>query len=88
MQSPSVLKKHAALFDRMAQTLGLDLEESAMRGDLTIDQISDAVLACTGCSDPDHCDGWLQERATGAGDPPGFCRNSDLLLRLQPEFAV
>ena len=77
------LKRHAGLVDRMATATGLDLEESALRGDLSIDEITDAVLKCTGCSDPAHCAGLLLDAPTLAV-PPGYCRNRDLLARLQP----
>lgn len=75
------LKRHAALFDRMATALGIDLEEEAMRGRLAFDEIADAVLRCTGCSDPGHCHGAL---ATGEArtEAPGYCRNRALMSRL------
>ncbi len=43
------LKTHAALFDRMAETVGLDLQEEAISGRLRFDEISEAVLRCTRC---------------------------------------
>ena len=84
MQSEKTLKKHADLVDRMATALGVDLEESILRGRIEIDDISDAVLSCTACSAPEHCAGWLEKKG---GDrvtsTPEYCRNKALLERLQ-----
>jgi hypothetical protein len=83
MQSQKTLKRHAGLVDRMATTLGLDLEEKALRGELSVDEIGDAVLRCTGCTDPGSCEGWLDAHAdSGASEPPGYCRNADLFAEL------
>lgn len=84
MQSDNILKRHATLVDRMAGTLGLDLEEIALRGEVSVDEIGDAVLACTGCTRPDACDHWLDTHEAGADHPPGYCRNADLFARLTP----
>lgn len=83
MQNRSVLKRHAALVDQMAETLGVDLQEVALRGDVTIDEISDAVLSCTACSNPESCEGWLKAHKDGATQTPDFCRNSEMFLRLR-----
>ena len=84
MQSDTILKRHAALVDRMAGALGLDLEEIALRGDLSVDEIGDAVLACTGCSQPGACEHWLEAHEAGAAQQPGYCRNAELFARLAP----
>lgn len=78
------LKRHAALLDRMATTLGIDLQEAAIHGDLRIDEIADAVLRCTDCADPLHCDKWLADHPEGAEGTPDYCRNSELLQGLRP----
>lgn len=77
------LKHHADLFDSMASTLGHDLQEAAIAGKLRIDDISDAVLRCADCSNPGHCQQWLADRER-ALDAPEYCRNRDLLDRLNP----
>ena len=78
MQSREQLRKHAALVDHMADTLGLDLQEEAMRGRLTFSEIEDAVLRCTGCTQPEACEHWLATRGGSAEEPPAYCRNADL----------
>ncbi|MDP5219283.1 DUF6455 family protein [Ruegeria sp. 2205SS24-7] len=83
MRSPKMLKRHASLVDRMARTVGVDLEESALRGDLAFDEIADAVIACTGCTNPTHCESWLAEK-NSAESTPEYCRNTELLKRLMP----
>ena len=86
MQNRDVLKRHADLVDSMADTLGIDLEVAAMRGDLDIEEISDAVLRCTACSNPEHCAGWIEaKRSEGetVDKPVSYCRNSALFERLK-----
>ncbi len=83
MTSTSTLKRHAALVDRMATTLGVDLEQKAMEGQIDFDQISDAVMACTGCSNPEDCTRWLDAQQGQAGTPPDICRNADVFARLK-----
>lgn len=82
------LRHHADLVDRMSAALGIDLQEAAISGRVRIDELSDAVLACTGCSAPDHCGTWLRRHpAGGASTAPGFCRNGRLFARLGREGA-
>ncbi|SLN23108.1 hypothetical protein ROJ8625_00917 [Roseivivax jejudonensis] len=85
MLSRDVLKRHAALVDRMSDTLGIDLEERALRGDVQIPEINDAVLACAGCSQPYACESWLAKMAAPQPAPPEYCRNADLFARLSPD---
>lgn len=77
------LKRHADLVDRMASATGVDLEEAALRGRISLDEIADSVLRCVGCADPDHCQGVLARKGQATITPPGYCRNSDLLARLR-----
>jgi hypothetical protein len=83
MTSTTTLKKHAALVDRMATTLGIDLEEKAMQGQIDFDQISDAVMACSGCSNPEDCTHWLDAQEGQANAAPDICRNAELFARLK-----
>lgn len=76
-------KRHADLVDRMANALGLDLEEKIMEGKLQIDTLGDAVLRCTGCTDPTACEGWLATVEGVAPEAPGMCRNVDLFELLK-----
>lgn len=83
MPETTTLKRHAALVDRMANTIGIDLEEKLMQGMLEVDTISDAVLNCTGCSNPCGCEDWLDAHDAGADEPPSICRNIELFDRLK-----
>lgn len=78
MPNPHILKKHAELVDRMSTTLGLDLEEAMMKGQMQLDTLGDAVLRCTGCDRTDACGHWLEEQQAPAEQPPGYCRNTHL----------
>lgn len=82
MQSTSTLKRHAQLVDRMANTLGVDLEQKIMEGQMTFDTLGDVVLACTGCANPEACDHWLA-RNKAASATPDYCRNSDVFSLLK-----
>lgn len=83
------LNRHAALVNRMAETLGLDLTQATREGRLSAEAWRDAVLACTGCSDPEHCMGWMAElQEQGAEAPPAYCENADLMARLAPARGV
>lgn len=83
MSTSITLKRHAELVDRMANALGVDLEEKVMEGKIDFDGISDAVLSCTGCAGPEDCVHWLALNNEGADAPPGMCRNSDLFAALK-----
>lgn len=88
MPNREQLKRHASLVDRMASARGVDLEEQAMRGNVSIDEISDAVLSCTNCTNPEHCAGWLDAKEA-TNQPvsafPSYCRNAELFAALAPE---
>ncbi|WP_299848818.1 DUF6455 family protein [uncultured Roseovarius sp.] len=83
MTNPTNLRRHADLVDRMATTLGLDLEEITIAGQLQIDTLGEAVMACTGCTNADGCERWLEMQTKTAPAAPGMCRNSDLFERLK-----
>ncbi|MCR9126609.1 MAG: DUF6455 family protein [Rhodobacteraceae bacterium] len=82
MYEIKTLKDHAALVDRMATTVGVDLEEAAFRGTMDFDEIADAVLRCTGCSKPDDCGQWMAQTPQ-ADATPDYCRNAEMLARLR-----
>ena len=87
MHDTKTLRRHAGLVDRMAGTLGIDLEEAAMRGEMQMDEIADAVLLCTGCAAPEVCDRWMADQKTVVSQGPDYCRNKRMFdrLRLQAE---
>ncbi|NIY96262.1 hypothetical protein HC022_08370 [Salipiger sp. HF18] len=83
MPGATDFKRHAMLVDHMATTLGLDLEEQMMRGRLSLSQLEDAVLNCTGCTQPCACEQWLGAQAETAPDAPDYCRNAALFENLR-----
>jgi len=79
MTDTITIKHHADLVDRMAETLGVDLEEKVLEGLLDPSTLSDAVLGCTGCSDPEGCELWLKaHQDVGASSAPVMCRNASM----------
>lgn len=84
MQSTYTLKRHAALVDRMANTLGVDLEQKIIEGQMQFDALGDMILACTGCANPHACEYWLDEnRHETAEAAPEYCRNGGLFALLK-----
>lgn len=67
--------KHADLMDRMATKVGLDLHEDVLVGRLGSDDVIDAVLACTTCSNPGACARWLDAMQVPQDKPPEYCQN-------------
>ena len=88
MSSQEMLKRHADLVDRMAETLGLDLEEAMMRGQMQMDSLGDAVLRCTGCTQPETCESWLQAQNGEVDGAPSYCRNSEMFDLLKAGKSV
>lgn len=80
--TPTRLKQHAALVDDMATARGIDLQEATMRAGLTPDDLSDMVLACTGCARPDECKKWLAAQKGTVSATPSYCRNADVFNKL------
>lgn len=82
------IARHATLVDWMATSQGVDLEEAILRGALTEEARTDAVLSCTNCTNPGDCEGWLaaQSGAPAASSPPGYCRNTGLFATLKAEL--
>ncbi|WP_256369065.1 DUF6455 family protein [Ruegeria sp. HKCCD4884] len=83
MPTRETLRLHAGLVDDMASMLDINLEEAAIGGLVSVDQISEAVLRCTDCPNPQHCQAMLSQAAT-AQRAPEYCRNQELLHKLMP----
>lgn len=78
------LNRHAALVNRMAETLGIDMTEAMRESRLSSQEWRDTVMRCTNCADPEHCMTWLAERQeTGAEAPPDYCENRPLMAELR-----
>ncbi|AHM04267.1 hypothetical protein roselon_01908 [Roseibacterium elongatum DSM 19469] len=81
MQGKKTLDRHEDLMNRMATSLGADLDEAELRGDLTPEGRTDMLMACTGCTDPAACKEWLLGNGS-ADEAPGYCRNRGSLREL------
>lgn len=75
--------RHSLLMGRMAEALGVDLEEAAMRGRFDEAASQRAVARCTGCEGGADCPNWLEAHQTGAAETPTYCRNRALFLALK-----
>ncbi|WP_162933013.1 DUF6455 family protein [Roseovarius sp. EL26] len=83
MTDTAKLRRHVELFDTMANTLEIDLEEQVRQGQLTFDRIERAVHRCTTCSNPDGCETWLAQQLMPAQHPPQMCQNANLFAGLR-----
>lgn len=89
------LNRHAALMNRMAETLGIDLEEALRRGKISSTEWRDALVDCVGCDDPASCASWLNEHAASEDrltalpeeEAPHYCNNRLMLDRLRNALA-
>jgi len=81
MPGTKTLDLHENLMGRMARTLGADLDEAELRGDLAPEERGEMLNCCTGCSDPGGCKHWLDTHET-AEAAPDFCRNGARLGEL------
>ena len=90
------LNRHAALMNRMAETLGIDLEEALRRGKISSAEWRDALVDCVGCDDPASCVHWLAEHGApedrlkqpAEEHAPGFCNNRLMMDRLHNALAA
>jgi hypothetical protein len=84
MPSNTTRDRHEALMSRMARTLGADLADAELRGDLPPEMQHEMLSACMGCAEPGTCADWLA-RTAEAEAAPGYCRNRDILQALAAE---
>lgn len=85
MELSEKIKRHAGLFDDMASHVGVDLQEAAIAGALSLDEMAEAVVRCTGCLQPARCALRLQSEDHVGSGAPIYCRNADLLKRLEAQ---
>ena len=81
MPGTKTLNLHEDLMGRMARTLGADLDEAELRGELAPEVRTEMLLCCTGCSDPGGCKHWLDDHAEAVA-APDYCRNGAELADL------
>ena len=79
----SKLDRHSGLMGRMVDTVGANLGNALARGDLSGQELRNAVVPCTGCEGGNDCGQWLDDHGAGAAEPPAYCRNRDLLDRIK-----
>ena len=79
MFSFSRIDRHAQLVTTMADRNGADIATAMQTGELTAENFRSAVYSCTGCSDPEACEAFLD---TGGAGVPEYCRNASMFARL------
>lgn len=73
------MARHEALFRRMADRNGADLDLALQCGIISPGEVQSAVLSCTGCLQPGPCSDHLERDAKGI---PEGCRNARLVREL------
>lgn len=69
-----------ALFGRMMRKLGLDRQSKLIADHAAV--TNRAVDRCRSCGHQGECSAWLEE-SLQPKVPPDYCRNKDLIARLQ-----
>jgi hypothetical protein len=69
-----------ALMGRMMRTLGVDRQLKVVPDHAAV--TNRAANRCRACGHQDECSTWLDDHHQ-ADEPPAYCRNSDLIARLQ-----
>lgn len=87
MTDQSKIRHHAALMDRVAARLGIDLEAAVFDGKMAFGEVSEAVLRCADCPNPEDCAHWLDREEERAEAAPVYCQNRALFERLSGEGA-
>lgn len=82
MHSHDKYTRHKGLAGRMAQALGVDLEELESQGQVNLKELDGIISRCTACSDPDDCETWLEHQPEGLDNPPYYCCNQTVFERL------
>ncbi|MDX8530797.1 DUF6455 family protein [Mesorhizobium sp. VK25A] len=69
-----------ALMERMMRKMGVERQLKVVADHAAV--TGRAADRCRSCGHQDECAAWLDE-TTHAEHPPAYCRNSDLIARLQ-----
>ncbi len=82
MRRRNQLRRHADLLDRMAEAVGLDLQEESIRGCLPFGELADAVIKCADCTRVSECEAWLGKEHEPGSLAPGYCLNRAIFDKL------
>jgi hypothetical protein len=86
MPAASILNRHAALVNHMADVRGVDMTAALREARLSREDWAEAVLKCVGCDKPGACDHWLAVQGWADAVPvpqtPDYCRNAGLIAAL------
>ncbi|KEO55480.1 DUF6455 family protein [Thioclava indica] len=86
------LNHHAAMMNRMAQVMRIDLTAEMAQGRMSGEDWKDALVRCTGCTQPEACTLWLSEHdpedEVSVNEPPKYCENRLMIKRLRAEVAA
>lgn len=86
MCAAKIYNRHAAMMNRMAQQMGADLTAEMAEGRMSGEGWKDALVRCTGCTEPEACMVWLSEHdpdTNPAKAPPAYCENRLMMSRLR-----
>ncbi len=72
------LDRAAALYNGMADRVGVDTDHLVGADEASVMAYRAAIIRCSSCKHPEACAGWQIEHDT-ASEPPAYCRNHDAL---------
>ena len=82
MSTGARFDRHARLVSRMADALGVDLDQRVQEGEVLPEEVDVQVFNCMGCTAPDACGDWIKAHGGNLTAAPAFCRNKETLERL------
>ncbi|WP_417808606.1 DUF6455 family protein [Thioclava sp.] len=92
MSNARSLNRHAAMMNRMAQVMRVDLTAEMAQGRMSGEDWKDALVRCTGCTQPKACTLWLSEHdpeyKPSVAAPPPYCENRLMIKQLRAEVAA
>ena len=70
----------------------VDLSAEMARGRMSGEDWKDALVRCTGCTQPEACTLWLSEHGpedeVSVTEPPHYCENRLMMKQLRAEIAA
>ncbi|WP_323786236.1 DUF6455 family protein [Thalassovita sp.] len=75
------ISRHAAVMNRMAETVGANFASRIQADPEFAFQYRGAVMRCSSCKHDGDCSVWMDHHAR-ASQAPRYCRNKDLLEAL------
>ena len=74
----SSISRRTGLFNKMADTVGVDLGEVIVHDETRATDLRSAVIRCAGCRHDGECQAWMESESSHDA-APDYCRNKAML---------